>query len=147
MTQETTTGQNPSSHAVAGQAAAVANNLTTQYWKKKHGGYNIYEDDRIRICLDTYSPNVDVSIPAGEDREWTPVFCAGQHSTHSPQIFRPGRWIEYLARLHERALWVRTEREARREQEQAEEQTRRYAPVNDAMIYADIPAFGESTRA
>ena len=126
---------------IASQAAAVVYNLITEHRKKKHIGYKLYEDDRIRIGLDTYAPNeeIDIKIPAGEDRKWTTVFSTTRHSLDNPNIFRPGRWTDYLAQLYPRALEVQAKQQAEIGRKKAEDRARRYEPVDDAAIYADIP--------
>ena len=145
MTQESATNeQNTPSLTPAGaidrQADAVVRLLTTAHRKKKNDRYNIYEDDRIRICLDTYVPNTAIKIPAGEDREWTTVFSASHDSPDNPNIFRLGRWTRYLEQLYQRALEVQGKQEAERERKQNEDRARRYEPVDDAAVYPDIPA-------
>ena len=147
MTQENANNQrNPMSptraRTIASQAAAVVYNLITEHRKKKHIGYKLYEDDRIRIGLDTYAPNeeIDIKIPAGADGKWTTVFSTTRHSPDNPNIFRPGRWTDYLAQLYPRALEVQTKRQAEIGRKQAEDRARRYEPVDDAAVYTDIPA-------
>ena len=93
--------QKGTSDRIAVQAAAVANRMTTRRAEKKHGGYNLYEDDRISVCLDTYAPNIHIKIPAGENGEWTVVFGKSCH-TRTPYTFRPGLWMEYLGLLYGR---------------------------------------------
>ena len=134
--QETQNG-NPPGREVAAQAAAVARNLTTRHVEKKHGGYDLYEDGRIRVCLDTYAPNIHIEIPAGENGEWVTVFGKSHH-TRTPNIFRPGLWVEYLELLYRRAQEIKTKQEAENRQRQAEETARRYGPVDDAEIYTGV---------
>ena len=47
---------------VAGMAEQVARYLRTEYQAKKHGGFDIYKDERISVSLDTYVPNVAVRL-------------------------------------------------------------------------------------
>ncbi len=137
MRAETETGK-PSGGAVAGQAIKVANLLTTRHTTKKHGGYNIYQDERISITLDTYVPNLDIRI-IGENGKPVTVFGTPYHSLSKPNIFRPGRWTQHLEGLYRKALEVEREQDTRKEQEKAENLKRRYGPVDDAKIFADIP--------
>ena len=44
------------------EAYTVARYLRTRYESKKHGGYYVYEDDKIIIKYDTYYPNLDIRV-------------------------------------------------------------------------------------
>lgn len=77
--------------------------LQTAYRSKKHGGYSIYEDDRVYLCLDTYVPNVDmdVKLPNGrKERVFSRSYCGYQTTYHT------GKWEIYLDSLYERALMI-----------------------------------------
>ncbi len=113
MTQQTT-AEPPSGGAVAGQAMKVAKILTTRYSPKKHGGYQIYEDHRLYIALDTCVPNLDIRIASG-DGNWVTVFSAACHSLGKPEVFRPGRWMQHLEELHSKALEAEREWKAGQE--------------------------------
>ena len=118
---------------VARMAADIASYLTTRTSTKKHGGYNYYEDDRIHISLDTYVPNITVTI--------TPcvtVFSAAYHNWASPDAFRPGAWIEYVATLAEQAASVKRKRREEHERQEREHQMVHFAPVDDAALFSDV---------
>ena len=138
--QKETSERNASSHTVHAQASKVANLLTTGHAPKKHGGYNLYRDEKIVIALDTYVPNMEIQIVSndGKGRPIT-VFSAAYHSLGHPTIFRPGHWMDRLEQLHRRALEVEEERRAQRERNEAEDLELRYAPVDDAPIFTEVP--------
>ena len=147
MTQESATNKRNSlsttrARTIASQADAVVYSLITEHEKKKHIRYRLYEDDRIRVRLDTHASNeeIDIKIPAGADGKWTTVFSTTRHSPDNPNIFRPGRWTDYLAQLYPRAMEVQAKREAEIGRKKIEDRARRYEPVDDAAVYADIPA-------
>ena len=125
---------------VAGMAAKVAEHLQTGYHAKKHGGYNIYQDEQVIIVLDTFVPNISVRIfIPGRDPEFgTTVLSAAYHSWSRPEIYKPGQWIGYLQQLAERAEEVRREKEAARVERVRQDQERRFAPVDDAAIFAPV---------
>ena len=112
-------------------AANIANTLRTSYAVKKHGGYNIYEDDRIHISLDTYVPNVDIAIRL--NGTWTTVFAAASGNT--PSIFKPGLWVEYLHGLQPQCESIKTQKEANRAAATAAEHDRCYGPVDDTALF------------
>ena len=82
------------------QIVFVCKYLRTLYTSKKHGGYNIYADDKIYLCTDTYVPNVDCSVvlPDGAKEN---VFSSPYSS--SPSIYHSGAWEVYLEELFENA--------------------------------------------
>ena len=118
-------------------ARQVAAHLKTRYISKKHGGYDIYEDDRIVVSLDTYVPNVSVQVitPQGER---IPVLQASYSSWSNPQVFKEGRWLGYLKKLHRKAREAERVKIQERDRKEAEESERRYGPVDDAAIFEGI---------
>jgi DNA-binding sugar fermentation-stimulating protein len=88
---------------IAIKAKAVAHYLHNKEAKKKHGGFHIYHDDKIYICLDTYVANifVDVVLPDGE-REC--VLACGYSSYGHPHKYHRGKWEKYLDILYKKAM-------------------------------------------
>ena len=70
----------------------IANHLTTRTESKNHGGYNIYEDEKIIICLDTYYPNLEILIK--KDGNKIPVLSRSGHGHNI--LYRPGQWEKYI---------------------------------------------------
>ena len=118
---------------VARMAVDIANYLTTRTSTKKHGGYNYYEDDRIHISLDTYVPNITVTITPG-----VTVFSAAYHNWAIPDTFRPGAWIDHVAALAEQAALVKRKRREEQERQEREHQIVHFAPVDDAALFSDV---------
>ena len=127
--------------AVGAAARMVAHYLKTRSETKKHGGYDIYEDDVLEITLDTYVPNLDVRLLI--DGEWVTVLSAGYHSYTRPQVFRPGAWCDHLLgplqkQAEQRRELLRLQATTRQEAELV----KRYAPVQDAHLFADADPEG-----
>ena len=72
---------------IVGTAMSMANLLTTKFTPKKHGGFNVYQDDRLIVALDTFVPNLSIRLitPQGEKT----VYTASYHSLTRPDIHRP----------------------------------------------------------
>ena len=119
---------------VARMAASVAEYLQTHY-------HAIYRDERVNIALDTLVPNISVRVffPGGDVEFGTTVFSAAYHSWSSPEIYKPGKWIGYLEQLAERAEEVKREREGARVERERQDHDRRFAPVDDATVFAQAP--------
>lgn len=81
----------------------VCEYLRTRYASKRHGGFNIYEDDKIVALTDTCVPNVDLSVKILEEQEY--VF--GCNYDGHQITYHPGRWEEYLSDLYEKALEIK----------------------------------------
>ena len=127
--------ETPSAERVAAMAALVAREMHTETTEKKHGGYLIYDDGKLVISLDTYVPNINVSII----REEQPisVFSAGHRSWDRPRAFHPGRWIDHLEKLSERARTVAEEREETKKKRFQMEQEARFTPVDDSDLFPE----------
>ena len=119
---------------IAAMAALVAAEMTNETRTKKHGGYVIYRDGKIRVSLDTYVANIHVQI-IREGNEET-VYSAGYRNHASPGHFHPGLWIDYLAGLYEQAKELRDQRKARLEEKLKTEREAKFAPVDDHEIFA-----------
>ena len=113
-------------------AILVTQELRTDYIAKKHGGYDIYQDDRLRIVVDTYVPNIGICLVDRGQRVC--VFSTAYHS--APTIYRPGHWEEYLADLSKQAHLKRTQRKAVIQAEEELEHGRRFGPIDDSAIFA-----------
>ena len=130
---ETTVTKEPQPQGIASMASDIATHLRTRYQGKKHGGYNIYEDEKIHISLDTYVPNLDIQVITPEGRET--VFSAAYHNWHRPGIFRPGQWVEYLMGFGEQVERAKREAKEKRETEKREDLQKRYRPIEDAAVF------------
>lgn len=110
----------------------IAKRLCTYYIAKNHGGYDIYEDERIIISYDTYYPNVEVEV-----RDVGIVFSCSGHYPPRPSLYRSGAWIEYVRTLHVKAVerHVNKEREAIRKRE--EQHQRQFGSVDDAAVFSE----------
>lgn len=75
--------------------------MKTKYVSKKHGGYNIFEDDKVRLCLDTYVWNIDVYVkkPNGEE-----VLVLSRSYAGYNQVYHPGKWEDHIMNLRDKAL-------------------------------------------
>ena len=101
--------QTHQSNKIHGQIRTVCDYLRTRYSSKKHGGFNIYEDDKILAVTDTCVPNVDLSVKV--DGKLEHVFGC---SYHGDQVtYHPGKWEQYLSDLDQKALAVKQQREER----------------------------------
>ena len=120
---------------IARMASQVATHLRTNYVSKKHGGYNIYEDDKIHINLDTYVPNLDIQVITPEGK--TTVFSAAYHSWRRPSIFRRGQWIQYLMGFGEQVEQAKQEAEQKRRTEKQRDTDKRYGPIEDQAIFTN----------
>jgi len=119
---------------VAGAASVVARYLQTRYVSKKHGGYDIYEDDRLAIWLDTYVPNISIRLLMNGEKVM--VFSASYHSYRRPSIFHPGAWCDYLlGPLLTQAREARARLEAKQQARRDAETVARYAPIADAHLF------------
>lgn len=80
----------------------VAKYLKTHYEVKKHGGYNIYEDKKIKICSDTYYPNLDIYVKTPDGKDHLVLLRSG-HGYN--QEYHSGEWEKYIEEvLYPKAL-------------------------------------------
>jgi len=84
----------------------VCNYLSTRFVTKKHGGFTIYEDDKIIASTDTFVPNVDLSVKVNGNNEH--VF--GCSYDGSQVTYHPGKWEDYLQDLYLKAEAVQQQR-------------------------------------
>lgn len=115
--------QPTNSDRIASALRCVARNLSTHYQGKKHGGYKIYYDEekQLRISLDTYVANIHCAWKG------VTVFSQAYHGTTS--IHRPGGWEALVLALAPKAKEVARQRQAAIEQERANRESARWAPV------------------
>jgi len=101
----------------------IATYLRTSYQGKKHGGYNIYEDDKIKIYYDTYYPNVDVYVKLPNGTEQMVLNRSG-HGYN--QEFHSGEWENYCKDiLYPKALEAKKKyEEEMKKKEQAEHENK-----------------------
>lgn len=85
----------------------ICEHLRTNHNAKKHGGYNIYSDDKIIAATDTFVPNVDLNVKVGETREY--VF--GCNFNGEQVTYHPGKWEDYLDDLYGKALAIRQKKQ------------------------------------
>ncbi len=107
--------------------ATVCNHLTSKYSSKKYGGYNIYEDDKVYMYVDTYVPNVelDVKLPSGErERTFSRSYSGYQTTYHE------GKWECYLDLLYQKALVIEQAKIQKAEQEKIERLEKEQAPAS-----------------
>lgn len=113
------------------EAIDVARYLTTHHSSKKHGGYDIYEDDKIKISYDTYFPNVSISIKDGE--KLIPVYSRSGHG--SIGLNKPGKWVDYIKALAEKAAKIKNEREEAATIRRRQEHEKHFGAINDSHIF------------
>lgn len=104
--------------------------LKTRHESKKHGGYDIYEDDKIEISYDTYYPNRSVYVKFGSKKELVHVSSDDKTSTH-----RPGKWEEYITELYEKALELKKKEEARNLEKAEKEKQDHFGTIDDSKIF------------
>lgn len=104
---------------LANKIITVCEYLKTDYVSKKHGGYNIYRDDKIILETDTYVPNTCAKVILPNNMiEY--VFSA----SYSGQIscYHTGKWEEYLDQLYQKAIAIQMQKEKERIEEEIEEE-------------------------
>ncbi len=112
---------------------AIAQFLKTRHESKKHGGYDIYEDDLIQISYDTYYPNLAVYI--NKNDKWQLVLCyngGGFSEKH-----HPGAWENYVIEiLYPKAVGAQKTAEIKIQQNKDAEFNKKFGPVDDKEIFA-----------
>ena len=115
------------------QLATIANYLTTRRESKKHGGYNIYADDKIEISYDTYYPNVDVYVFI-EGKKNLAALYSGHGYT---QEFHNGAWVKYVTdTLYPKAVEAKNASDLKRKEKESSERASRSSPLNDSSTFA-----------
>ena len=109
----------------------IAQNLRTRHEGKKHGGYDIYEDDKVSIWYDTYFPNVSVYLM---DEAKTCVYSRSGHGIVS--IHRPGAWEAYCESLMPRAKAAGAEKASIIAAKNKREHDAAFGGVNDSALFS-----------
>lgn len=125
-------GMRDNHSSILEEALLVLRYLPTDVAPKRHGSYQTYQDDRIQIMRDTWIDRVVISLPLHSDA-WVTVYeCS------PPGIYRPGMWVQYLAGLAERARKARHQHEVDMEAERRLALAARFAPIDDAALFAGV---------
>ena len=125
----------PKAGMVGTMANLVAREMHTKAIGKKHGSYLIYDDERLVITLDTFGPNINISIIREEQH--INVFSAGLPSWEKPVVFHQGRWIDYLEELSEKARTIVKERKKTEQIRSQMEHEARFNPVDDLDLFPE----------
>lgn len=107
----------------------VCDYLTTRTTYKKHGGYNVYEDDKIITTKDTYVPNTDLYVKVGGSK--VIVFSASYNGT--VYQYNPGAWELYLTKLVGKALIEKGMREHEAIEIKNAALQKNFGPVSDEI--------------
>lgn len=107
-------------------ARTLCNYVTTRYQSKKHGGYNIYEDDKIAILADTNVSNLDVYVT---DEEGKRHLVLSRNYIGDNQVYHPGKWEGHILALGDLAEEAKAKALEEAESQKLEEQNRRFSPV------------------
>ena len=113
-------------NTIHGRIITVCDNLTTRTASKKHGGYNIYEDDKIVATKDTFVPNVNLSVKTSHGHER--VFSCNMEGRFV--TFHEGKWENYLETLYKKALEVAAKKKEETEKKLAQERAESFAPCS-----------------
>lgn len=119
--------------SVISEARTIARYLTTSTSSKKHGGYLIYEDDKIKIVLDTYVPNTDIYVKDGEHQIKVCTYN-GAHGYN--QEYHSGAWEEYVTSIYPLALEAQQKKEAEDDAREEARRRRLTDPADDAHIFS-----------
>lgn len=109
------------------QIITICEYLKTGYESKKHGGYNIYLDDKIHASTDTYVANVDLEIILPHSKNELVFSCS---YTGDCITYHTGKWEEYLEKLYEKAIKIKEERDIGFQQKREEEIKKAKSPAS-----------------
>ena len=111
-------------HKIHSMIILVCNMLTTSYESKKHGGFNIYQDDKIQSYVDTYVPNVTLNVKTPKEGKTIleTVFSCNYNGDFV--TYHEGEWERHLETLYAKAQKVKAQKdeEARIKREEAKAQ-------------------------
>jgi hypothetical protein len=144
--------KNDTTNKIHARISVICKHLRTRHSAKKHGGYDIYEDDKIVASLDTYVANVRLSLKM--NGELVTVFSANYLG--DVYTYHRGVWEPYLEQLADKALEAKAEhekaeaelREAKRQESygdcseemnavfNGEQQWRQIDDINVQIVYA-----------
>jgi hypothetical protein len=113
-------------------AYAVAQYLTTRHESKRHGGYQIYEDEKVEIWYDTYYPNLEVYVKRGDQKTTVLLRGGGGHT----QEHHPGKWEEYVRSLSPKAMAAKKTQERQLVEKREQEKQKRFGAIDDSHIFA-----------
>lgn len=114
----------------------IAKFLKTSHSSKKHGGYDIYENEYIKISYDTYCPNVRVYVKMNEQCKLV-LLHSGRGCNH--QEHHPGAWEKYVTNvLYPKALEAKKLAEAKEKQDEQAEYLKKFGAVDDKHIFEGI---------
>lgn len=102
--------------------------LRTDYKSKKHGGYNIFDDGKLHLEVDTYVPNCEASIILPSGIKETAFSCS--YSCHNP-LYHKGKWTDHLEILYQRALEAETQQTQKALAKKKASDEKRNAPTSD----------------
>lgn len=112
------------------EAYYVAGNMYTRYESKGHVGYEIYEDDKIEISLDTYYLNLSVYVKKDGERHL--VLLRSGHGNN--QEYHHGAWEKYIVDvLYPLAQVAKQKRDEARALKEAEEYKKNYGDVPEDL--------------
>lgn len=107
----------------------VCTYMRTSYSSKKHGGYNIYEDEKIKMGLDTYVSNISVHVETGGKNVMVLLHSYAGYN----QVYHPGEWENYILSLRPAAeLCSRADKEEL-ERKKQEEHDSKFAPAGEEL--------------
>lgn len=110
----------------------IATYLTDQYESKKHGGYEVYEDDKIKIMYDTYYPNVCVYVKIDSKKDLAAIYSGHGHI----QEYHPGHWEKYVSdKLYPAALLAKDEYLKAKELKKRRDLEKKQSRLNDAHVF------------
>lgn len=110
----------------------IARHLSDQHESKKYGGYEVFEDDKIKIMYDTYYPNVCVNVKIDGKSEFAAIYSGHGHC----QEFHGGAWEEYVTKnLYPKALERRVEKEKEKLNMDRLELSKKNARLNDSAVF------------
>lgn len=121
---------------VINEIILICNYLTTRTTYKKHGGYNIYEDDMILAKLDTFVSNTELSVKVGESHVavFSANYCGDVYK------YNPGAWELYLRKLADKARLAKEDKLLKDMEIREEYKRKNFGPVSDKVndVFNDL---------
>ena len=115
------------------QLIAIAIYLITSYQSKKHGGWNIYEDEKIKIMYDTYYPNVSTYVKI-DGKENLVISHSGHGIT---QEYHQGNWEKYISDvLYPKAIEAKRLSDIAEKQREEEKRQKLFGLIDDSKVFA-----------
>jgi hypothetical protein len=111
----------------------IATHLTNQRESKKHGDYEIYEDEKIKIAYDTYYPNVQVNVKISGKSHLAAIFSGHGHT----QEFHGGAWEKYVSDVLYTAAVIKQQLHLeQKEQRKLDNDKAKNARLNDESVFS-----------